>query len=96
MRKVRRGVFETNSSSTHALVISDVFTGIDTIPVQDDGKVHIFPGEFGWGPEVYHDAPAKASYCYTHALNDGTLEDMDMLRVALEDYLVSVHGVDGH
>lgn len=65
-RVIRRGVFETNSSSTHSILILGGEFVADKIPLID-GKCQIYPGEFGWEVETYHDATTKASYAYTHA-----------------------------
>lgn len=63
----REGMFETNSSSTHSLVIRGgkfkPFSNIQT----DLGIVTIYCGEFGWGPSKHTDAATKASYCLTYA-----------------------------
>lgn len=65
MRVERRGVFETNSSSTHSICIADKAGVRDTLPVID-GVCFIYPGEYGWEQEIYHDAATKASYMMTH------------------------------
>lgn len=72
MRTIRRGVFETNSSSTHSIAICALRPGDkpDTLPVEEDGSVHIYRGEFGWEEETYRDAATKASYCLTYAESD--------------------------
>lgn len=62
--KIRKGVFETNSSSTHSLTIESTSFLIDTI-IPEDGIVNIKPGEFGWEWEKFNDAYTKASYCLT-------------------------------
>lgn len=63
--KVRRGVFETNSSSTHAISIAEAPTFTDTLHPNDDGVVQIEVGEYGWEWETYSDAWSKASYLAT-------------------------------
>jgi hypothetical protein len=64
-RKIRIGMFETNSSSCHSIVI-----GCKT-PNQklgdENGVITIEPDEFGWEIETYDDARTKASYCLTYA-----------------------------
>ncbi len=67
---IREGVFETNSSSSHSISIdhSDFTLSkmpFKAIPENDEGIIEIYPGEFGWEVESYHDAPSKASYCLT-------------------------------
>jgi hypothetical protein len=84
MIKVRSGVFETNSSSTHSLVLSPNFDGMIDPPLPestlDAGVYHIFPGEFGWEEEEYFDIASKASYLYVDAMQyaDSTVEPNDV------------------
>lgn len=61
---IRKGVFETNSSSCHSLSIekSDTTTVLDTIYPNEEGNVVLEGGEFGWEVEVYNDAYTKANY----------------------------------
>lgn len=67
MKRVeRQNIFETNSSSNHALLIrknSDLF--YDDFDLGDDGFVHTEFGEFGWGIETIYDQPEKLSYAVT-------------------------------
>lgn len=70
MKKVRTGVFETNSSSVHSLVISEFpdYTGEKQLEslIDYDDKIHITTDEFGWGYDgPYHDAVMKLSYLAT-------------------------------
>ena len=64
MRQVRRGMFETNSSSSHSIVLSKSKQLTGKI-LPEDGRIVIRPGEFGWGEERHTDAYTKASYCLT-------------------------------
>lgn len=60
-RQVRQGVFETNSSSTHAICISkDHDTSKLTLP----DSVSFDHGEFGWECEKLRSVREKASYLY--------------------------------
>ena len=60
MKKVRNGMFETNSSSTHTIIITDQNC--------DPGALVDFRiGEFGWGIEKLDTINDKASYLYTLA-----------------------------
>jgi len=59
---IRKDVFETNSSSTHSISISDTDELLETLPVNEDGVVTLTGGEFGWGYEEYNDAITKANY----------------------------------
>ena len=73
-KQIRNGVFETNSSSCHSLSINkaskieydkDMFE--DWIH-DDDNKLHIGFGEFGWGYDVYNDPLNKLEYALTMVL----------------------------
>ena len=63
MKKIRQQVFETNSSSTHSISISDVDPNMlmGTLPLVD-GNVVLEGGRFGWDQETFHDSQSKASY----------------------------------
>lgn len=61
MFKIRNEIFETNSSSIHAICINSK-------PVEANGlTVHLHIGEFGWEHEWYQDIDSRASYIYTAA-----------------------------
>ena len=58
--QIRRGVFETNSSSVHSIsIIKDDFKG--SLPVKFTIDCN---GEFGWEVKTYDDAQSKAAYMY--------------------------------
>ena len=58
--QIRRGVFETNSSSVHSIsIIKDNFKG--TLPKK---FVINCNGEFGWEGDTYDDSSSKAAYIY--------------------------------
>lgn len=65
--KIRKGVFETNSSSSHSLTIESTSFLMDSL-IPEQGVVTIEPGEFGWEWKRFNDAETKASYCLTGAL----------------------------
>lgn len=60
MINVRTNIFETNSSSVHAMIITDK-------KVKPDAVVHFNIGEFGWEKETYYTTDEKATYFYTAA-----------------------------
>lgn len=60
MIQVRQGVFETNSSSTHAIIIAREGTKVFD-------RVDFRIGKFGWEQEIYGYPEGKASYFYTLA-----------------------------
>lgn len=68
-KQIRRGVFETNSSSMHSLSISRVGKEYDTSIKysihDDDNKLYIPFGEFGWGYDRYDDSYHKLQYALT-------------------------------
>lgn len=58
--QIRRGVFETNSSSVHSIsIIKDNFKG--SLPKR---FVINYNGEFGWEGDTYDDSISKAAYLY--------------------------------
>lgn len=59
-RQVRRGTFETNSSSTHAICITKSDVNKSSLP----NYVEFEHGEFGWEVAEYHGLHSKASYLY--------------------------------
>lgn len=61
--QIRKNVFETNSSSTHAICIATE----DEYKVSDE--LHFDWGEFGWQWETYDTEYERASYLWT-AIND--------------------------
>lgn len=58
--QIRKGVFETNSSSTHAIAIRNNSVGSNYPEV-----VSFELGEFGWEHDCYIDTYTKASYLWT-------------------------------
>lgn len=69
--KVRSQVFETNSSSSHSLVLSETITEMIEPPIPESavkaGVYEIYPNDFGWEIESYTDVQNKASYLYADA-----------------------------
>ena len=60
MMKIRKGMFETNSSSTHTIVVADR-------NCEPGNLVDFRIGEFGWEFERLDTIDEKASYLYTMA-----------------------------
>lgn len=70
MLQIRKNVFETNSSSTHSLVISNKERSYNyNLPVDDRGVLTIPFGEFGWGPELLTEPIEKLSYLVTDRID---------------------------
>lgn len=66
-RKVRRSVFETNSSSTHSFTYGGAY---NNLVVDDfDNCVHTYLNEFGWEVCSYFDSKAKLDYILLAAAN---------------------------
>ena len=61
-RQIRRGVFETNSSSVHSITISKNTIDENKMTINDDGFIEVEAGEFGWGVEHHRDQYTKLSY----------------------------------
>lgn len=79
-RQIRRGVFETNSSSMHSLTVRK--QGLNsTLPVDGlENKVITHFGEFGWGYDRYTDPENKLSYLVTMVVEThGNCYSMDEL-----------------
>lgn len=66
---IRHGFFETNSSSTHVIVIfrDKEYQKID--------EIHAYLTEYGWGPEVLRKYWDRADYFYTACVQN---ERMDL------------------
>lgn len=65
-RVVRENVFESNSSSCHSLAFSkDSLLQPCCMEVNDDNKIAVELGEFGWGYDAYTDQYNKLSYLLT-------------------------------
>ena len=60
MIKVRRGVFETNSSSTHSICITK-----SDLNINFPESITFSVGDFGWEEDKLFDHYEKASYLYT-------------------------------
>ena len=65
--KIRRGMFETNSSSTHSVTLRNHIDAPtkNTIEVSDDDYVHVQFADFGWGYDRFTDPYVKLQYLLT-------------------------------
>ena len=96
MNKVRANVFETNSSSSHSLVVGDGTSLMDSPfrkAIVDRGFINVAPGEYGWEQDSYGDPMSKLSYLYTDAAqyedkefdpNSDENDKLDMIRKAVK------------
>lgn len=89
MRQIRKGTFETNSSSTHAICI----TKTDVNKADFPSHVTFTHGEFGWEVEEYSDLWSKASYLYQAICScyreDEREEVINKVAEMLGDYSIS-------
>jgi hypothetical protein len=75
MKTIRRNCFETNSSSSHSLCI--VEGDLDGMIYPDEeGRIHLVGGEFGWGYEEHNDSLTKANYCAVAFLDSESYLEM--------------------
>ena len=85
-QKIRTGVFESNSSSSHVITLSkdtkNFFMDLSMVP-DPDGEINIEGGEFGWEVEKYDDAWTKANYAAEYAKNN--VSYLDMLRDVIQE-----------
>lgn len=73
MKQIRKGVFETNSSSTHSICIAK--DAELTIPK----SLHFYFGEFGWECDTLRSLGEKATYLYTGLIAENRKEDADKI-----------------
>lgn len=69
MIQIRKGVFETNSSSMHSITFSGKELEENKMAIDYDGYIHATFGEFGWEVESYYDQGTKLSYLLTMAMH---------------------------
>ncbi len=78
-KKIRQGVFETNSSSTHSICIA-------TEPTLEIPKeLHFEFGEFGWRKSTLDSISDKASYLYTGLMITYRTEDFENIAELLSN-----------
>ena len=77
-RKIRKNVFETNSSSVHSLVISNDGREPSEFKVNKDGYIEVDFGEFGKDERLYTSQYDKLSYLITclYYLSGWDVEDI--------------------
>ena len=90
MLQIRKNVFETNSSSTHSLVVSNKDRGYNyNLPVEA-GVLTIPFGEFGWGPDILSTPIEKLSYVLTDRIDLCDIpEEITGDDDAIQDYIMS-------
>lgn len=96
MKVIRKGVFETNSSSSHSISISGED---DYYPKANDAEnIKIYYGEFGWEYKKLNTVYDKLSYIIT--MIEECYEDyyLEWLKELIEEYLgcdLKVVNLDG-
>lgn len=98
MKKIRKGVFETNSSSSHSISIADADSKapLDTLPVDENKVCKVYQNEFGGEDNSFNSPSMKASYCFTYAKGDIGL--LTKLGEAIKEHMgedVTVEFIDG-
>lgn len=79
---IRRGTWETNSSSTHALCIKK------TMPDKLPTEIYFSLGDFGWEQNVWNDYSTKAAYLHT-AIYDLCYDD----KATYEEYIKEISDI---
>ena len=79
-------MFETNSSSSHSIILNWNKFKPDSrsLPVNLTGEIEIFAGEFGWGYDEFNDAATKASYILTHIKEVKDRNSLETLQQIIE------------
>lgn len=85
MKKIRTGIFETNSSSVHCICIAN-----NNIKAVSQSSLNCLTGEYGWEDKTYYSALDKADYlCTMIALySDDSKRDLNRLKNILKKYNV--------
>lgn len=88
MFKIRKGIFETNSSSTHSVSIEgDKKLDNPNLPVYcESNKVKSGFGKFGWEVDSYADQETKLSYLLTMIAEVNKRKDNLCSFYELEDF----------
>ena len=75
--KIRRGTFETNSSSTHSIAISK-----EKVNIPKGSTIRFHIGEYGWEEAEY----SFPDYMYTALLTNGDFEGIEKLKNILDSW----------
>ena len=75
--KIRKGTFETNSSSTHSIAISK-----NKINIPTGSYINFRIGEYGWEESEY----SFPSYMYTSLLYNNDIEGLEKLKSILDKW----------
>jgi len=85
MITIRHSVFETNSSSSHSIIINDNNSNclLGTIEQDEYGVITLSGGQFGWGYEEYWDSLNKANYAAIDSYHCPLMQQM-LIEVIME------------
>ena len=82
-KQIRKGLFETNSSSTHSIVVGNNGENVyDHLPY----RVIFEGGDFGWETDVFKDTHSKASYLYTCIVENEQRDYIDKIKEILDKW----------
>lgn len=77
MKVVRKGVFETNSSSMHSLAIINANDYNPEYNYPKNKTLYVYPAEYGWGYERLTEPDEKLSYLFALAASSNGLRWLD-------------------
>lgn len=85
--QIRKKVFETNSSSSHSVVITDNDESM-FCEIEECDKIYLSGDYYGWDSGELNHWHDKAEYCYTYALTQSNKKERDLklLRETIKDY----------
>ena len=92
MKQTRHNIFETNSSSTHSVSLTNIssdipnFEQLESYVDPADHYIHIKFGEFGWGYDEYTDAYTKLQYLLNMIMDTHKGEFCHEGEVSIEDF----------
>ena len=74
---IRRGVFETNSSSSHSVTIkgNEEWRGMENLPKNENNEVEVELGWYSWGPDELTTPSEKLSYLVTMIAEDHNYDE---------------------
>lgn len=84
MKIVRNGVFETNSSSCHSLILNGKMDGAKT-PIYGE-VLHIYPESYGWETVTYEGVLDKLTYIVSSMISSDNMNSLyDLLAKIIEE-----------
>ena len=84
MKIVRNGVFETNSSSSHSLILNGKMDGTKS-PIYGE-VLHIYPESYGWETVTYEGVLDKLTYIVSSMISSDNMNSLyDLLAKIIEE-----------